>query len=171
MAAICADLGIACDNWRRGRKISGMTQTDQSPHSPEQQPSEGLQQNRARSPAEQVTFGIASLILAGIIALVCYIWVDEQTDQPPDITVSNQGTVREASGQFYVPFEIENIGGGTAESVQVIAELRINGEVEESGEQQIDFLSGGETEEGAFVFSRNPQEGELVLRVASYKLP
>lgn len=148
-----------------------MTQMDRTTHSPEQQPSEAPQQRPPRSPAEQISFGIASLLLAGIVALVGYVWFDERTDLPPDITISNQGTIREASGQFYVPFKVENIGGGTAESVQVIAELRINGEVEESGEQQIDFLSGGETEEGAFVFSRNPQEGELVLRVASYKLP
>jgi uncharacterized protein (TIGR02588 family) len=146
-----------------------MTHTEPA-HSPDQQPSE-ISKQHPRSLAEQITFGIAALILAGIVGLVLYIWFDEEKQQPPDITVSNQGTVREASGQFYVPFEIKNIGGGTAESVQVIAELRINGEVEESGEQQIDFLSGGETEEGSFVFSRNPQEGELVLRVASYKLP
>jgi uncharacterized protein (TIGR02588 family) len=43
--------------------------------------------------------------------------------------------------------------------------------VEESGEQQIDFLASGEKEEGAFVFSRDPRQGELVMRVASYKLP
>jgi uncharacterized protein (TIGR02588 family) len=147
-----------------------MTRTEPA-HPPEQQPSEVSPQQRPRSLAEQTTFGIAALILAVLVGLVLYIWSDDQRQQPPDITVSSRGTVREASGQFYVPFEIENIGGGTAESVQVIAELRINGEVEESGEQQIDFLSGGETEEGAFVFSRNPQEGELVLRVASYKLP
>jgi uncharacterized protein (TIGR02588 family) len=53
----------------------------------------------------------------------------------------------------------------------VIAELSINGKVEEDGEQQIDFLASGETEEGAFVFSRDPRQGELVVRVASYKLP
>jgi uncharacterized protein (TIGR02588 family) len=53
----------------------------------------------------------------------------------------------------------------------VIAELRINGKIEEVGEQQIDFLSSGETEEGAFVFSRDPRNVELVVRVASYKLP
>ncbi|NJO52648.1 MAG: TIGR02588 family protein [Leptolyngbyaceae cyanobacterium RM2_2_4] len=170
MATIHTNFRIACNHRRRCWEVGSVTQTDQSTHSPEQPPSE-VQQRSPRSLAEQVTFGIASLILAGIVGLVCYVWLDEQTDLPPDITVSNQGTMREASGQFYVPFEVENIGGGTAESVQVIAELRINGKVEESGEQQIDFLSGGETEEGAFVFSRNPQEGELVLRVASYKLP
>lgn len=146
---------------------NSMPQAEQPAH-PEN-PQE--QQRPRRSPAEHITFGIACSILATIIGLVLYIWFDQKAQQPPDITISSQDTTREASGQFYVPFEITNIGGGTAESVQIIAELQINGEVEESGEQQIDFLSGGETEEGAFVFSRNPQEGELTLRVASYKLP
>ena len=66
---------------------------------------------------------------------------------------------------------LTNTGGDTAESVQIIAELRVNGEVVESGEQQIDFLSRGETEEGAFIFSRNPSQGQLIVRSSSYKLP
>jgi uncharacterized protein (TIGR02588 family) len=87
------------------------------------------------------------------------------------LSITRQSDIREAPGQFYVPFSVTNSGGETAESVQVMAELRINGEVEEAGEQQIDFLASGEKEEGAFVFSRDPRQGELVIRVASYKLP
>ncbi len=52
-----------------------------------------------------------------------------------------------------------------------VGELRIDGEVAETGEQQIDFLSGGETQEGAFVFSQPPTDENLTLRIASYKLP
>jgi len=70
-----------------------------------------------------------------------------------------------------VPFTVTNTGGETAESVQIIAELRVNGEVLESGDQQIDFLSSGETQEGAFIFSRNPTQGQLIVRSSSYKLP
>jgi len=70
-----------------------------------------------------------------------------------------------------VPFTVTNTGGETAESVQIIAELRVNGEVLESGDQQIDFLSSGETQEGAFIFSRNPSQGQLIVRPSSYKLP
>ena len=123
-----------------------------------------------RSPAEWVTFWIASLIVLAIAGLTVFEWLSKEK-QPPLISVTQNGVAREAQGNFYVPFAITNTGGGTAESVQVMAELRVNGEVEESGEQQIDFLSSGETEEGAFVFSRDPKEGEIVLRVASYKLP
>jgi len=55
--------------------------------------------------------------------------------------------------------------------VQVVAQLRVNGKVEATGEQKIDYLSKGETENGAFVFDCNPNQGELILRVSSYQLP
>lgn len=123
-----------------------------------------------RSLAELVTFGIALLILAIIISLVGYIWLNED-DKPPILLVSQKQTIREVEGQFYVPFEIVNSGGETAESVQIVAELQIAGKVVETAEQQIDFLSSREKEEGAFIFTQNPRQGKLVVRVASYKLP
>lgn len=132
--------------------------------------SEPVEQQPTRSPAEWTTFSISLLIVAVIVGLVIYKWLT-QKHQPPIISINPSSEIREAPGQFYVSFEIENTGGETAESVQVIAELRIDGEVEESGEQQIDFLASGETEKGAFVFSRDPRKGELSVRVASYKLP
>lgn len=123
-----------------------------------------------KSPAEWVTFALASLILATIIGLVLYNWLTKK-HEPPIISVSRDAPIREEKGQFYVPFTVTNSGGETAESVQVIAELRVNGEVLESGDLQIDFLSSGETEEGAFIFSRDPRQGELIVRSSSYKLP
>ncbi|BDI18112.1 TIGR02588 family protein [Nostoc cf. commune SO-36] len=124
----------------------------------------------SRSIAEWVTFSVASLIVAIIVSLVGYTWLNEK-NQPPILSVTKKQTIREVDGQFYVPFEVENTGGDTAESVQIMAELLINGKVTETGEQQIDFLSSGETEEGAFIFSQNPRQGQLNLRVGSYKLP
>lgn len=138
-----------------------MKDTDSSPQ---------VGQKPPRSPAEWTTFSIALFILAVIVGLVLYKWLT-QKNQPPVLSITRQSDIREAPGQFYVPFSVTNSGGETAESVQVMAELRINGEVEEAGEQQIDFLASGEKEEGAFVFSRDPRQGELVIRVASYKLP
>ncbi|MBD2441602.1 TIGR02588 family protein [Nostoc sp. FACHB-110] len=123
-----------------------------------------------RSPAEWITFSLASLILAMIVGLVVYTWYTED-NRPPVITVINKEKIREIDGQFYVLFEVINQGGETAESVQVTAELTIDGKVAETGEQYIDFLSSGEQEEGAFVFKKNPRQGELIIRVASYKLP
>src|SRR6476620_1959466 len=132
--------------------------------------SEQKQEKPPRSLAEWVTFGIATAILSAIAGLVIYTWVT-QKDEPPNISVTSKDKIRQAQGQYQVQFQVTNTGGKTAESVQVIAELRTNGEVTETGEQQIDFLSSGETEEGAFIFTRNPRQGELSIRVASYKVP
>ncbi|WP_392534321.1 TIGR02588 family protein [Nostoc sp. C117] len=128
------------------------------------------EQESKRSIAEWVTFSIASFILAIIVSLVGYTWLNDK-NQPPIISVTKKETIRQIDGQFYVSFEVMNKGGDTAESVQIIAELVIDGKVAASGEQQIDFLSSGESEEGAFVFSQNPSQGQLNLRIASYKLP
>jgi uncharacterized protein (TIGR02588 family) len=134
------------------------------------QTSTGQTQRRSRLPAEWFTIAVSSLIVAALVGLILLVWVT-QDSRPPILSLTAGTEIRQEQGYYYVPFTVRNEGGGTAESVQVIGELLIDGEVEEHGEQQIDFLSSREEEEGAFVFSRNPNAGELVLRVASYKLP
>ena len=128
------------------------------------------EQQQKRTAAEWATFAIACFILFTLTGLVIYNWVTKKQG-PPVISVTRNAPIRETQGQFYVPFTVANTGGETAESVQIIAELRVNGEVLESGYQQIDFLSSGETQEGAFIFSRHPSQGQLIVRSSSYKLP
>lgn len=129
------------------------------------------EQVQKRSVAEWFTFSVASSLLLVVVSLVGFTWFEQSEREPPILVVDRKETTREENGQFYVPFKIHNKGGKTAASVQVVAELRLNGKVEETGEQEIDFLSRGENKEGAFIFTQNPQQGDLVIRVASYKLP
>ncbi|WP_404787778.1 TIGR02588 family protein [Altericista sp. CCNU0014] len=132
-----------------------------------------LTQDRSRSgrsPAEWFTFSVATAILSTVIGLVLYVWLGKQS-QPPILSVTLNKPVRAANGQFYVPFVLENKGGETVESVRVNAELKIASNAAELGEQEFDFLSSGETKEGAFIFSQNPNSGIVSLRVTSYKLP
>lgn len=131
---------------------------------------ESESRGEGRSPAEWVTFGVSLSVVATIAGLVIWDWLTVR-DAPPVVAVERDGDIRAEGGQFYVPFKVTNTGGSTAESVQVVAELRVGGSVGEGGEQEFDFLSGGETERGEFVFSRPPNAGELRLRVAGYKLP
>lgn len=128
------------------------------------------QKRPPRSAAEWMTFSVASVLLGIIAGLVIYSWATER-DRPPSFSLSRTEPIRRENNQFYIPFEIVNTGGETAESVQVVAELKRNGRVEETGDLQIDFLASDEREKGAFVFTQNPQGGELVLRVSSYKVP
>jgi uncharacterized protein (TIGR02588 family) len=127
--------------------------------------------NKPRSLAEQVSFGVASLILASLIGAVCYLGLWNREQAPANPIVTRDQPIFKLSDQYHVSFELTNQGDVTAESVQVIAELRSEGEVVETGEQQIDFLSSHETESGTFIFSRDPRQGELIIRVASYKDP
>lgn len=120
--------------------------------------------------AETVTFAIASLIVAVLIGLVIFIWVTE-SHEDPILAVTRDEAIEEHRGSYYIPFTVTNEGGGTAEAVEVVAELRVNGEVEETGQQMIDFLSSREEEEGVFIFRNNPANGELSIRAASYKMP
>lgn len=122
------------------------------------------------SQAEWVSLAAASVLLSGVIGLVGYLWANDQQRQPAILQVTRSAT-RQSQGQFYVPFEVTNQGGETAEMVQVVAELQINGVTVESGEQILNFLSSQETASGAFVFTRAPQQGALVIRVASYQEP
>jgi len=123
-----------------------------------------------RSLAENVSFGISLLFLSLLVGLVVYQWVTKK-DQPPVLSVTTDAQVRQAGKQFYIPFTVANTGGETVESVEVIAELNLNGKIENIGSQQIDFLSDGETNSGAFILNQNPNQGELIVRVTGYKLP
>lgn len=124
---------------------------------------------KERTTAEWITFGVAMMVLMSLIVLVLYDWGISQ-NRPPILQVE-AGEVRVEQDQFYVPFVVTNVGGEIAEAIQVLAELKIPGEAIEHGEQQIESLSAGARKQGNFVFSHDPQQGELVVRVASFSLP
>lgn len=123
-----------------------------------------------RSAAEWVTVTVATVILLGLVGLILFDWQTNQ-NRPPAFSVAVSEAVRVTDGRYYVPFAITNTGGHIARTVQVTAELHRAGLDDETGEQQIDFLSGHETKAGSFVFTHDPQGGDLVVRVASYRLP
>ncbi|MBE9060897.1 TIGR02588 family protein [cf. Phormidesmis sp. LEGE 11477] len=124
----------------------------------------------SRSVAEQVSFFLALAILLIIVSCVGYLWVSDRTQSPSILEISTH-SAEQRRASYYVPFTVTNLGGTTATTVQVIAELRVDNEIVEWGEQTIDFLSRDEEAEGAFVFVRNPTDGELIVRVASYSEP
>ncbi len=119
--------------------------------------------------AEWVSFLISSAVVASVLGAVGYLWISERHQQPPTLKVVTHVETRQ--GDYYVPFTVTNVGGETAEAVQIVAELRVDGVLVEWGDQRIDFLSRDEEAEGAFIFTRSPDAGDLTVRVASYKLP
>lgn len=123
-----------------------------------------------QSLAEKVSFFVSLFIVATIVALIGYTWLSGDTN-PPTLSVIAGADIREAQQQYYVPFTVSNFGGSTAESVEVVAQLLLDDGNIETGSQQINFLSRKEQRKGEFIFTHNPQQGQLTIRVASYKLP
>lgn len=126
--------------------------------------------SKERSLPEKISFVVSLSILSVILSLLLYSWSTIE-DTPPVLEVTVDSPIRKVNNQYYVPFSVTNTGGATAESVEVVAELSGLVEETETGSQQIDFLSSKEVQQGAFVFDRNPDSGQLKIRVASYKLP
>ncbi|MGI0494085.1 TIGR02588 family protein [Alkalinema pantanalense CENA528] len=167
----------------RGDKPSqGNTALEQEPASPDSTQSDSTQsdstqsphqsQQPQRTPIEWLSFGISLTIVSGLIALVGVLWLKPNTQKPPNPVVSlDWEKMQERSGQFHVPFKVTNEGDQTATQVQLVGEIQRNGQTQEVGTQEIDFLSRKEVEEGVFVIPENPQQSNFKIRVTNYQLP
>jgi uncharacterized protein (TIGR02588 family) len=120
-----------------------------------------------RPPLEWVTFGVAVAVILAVVGLIA---IEIPQSERPPAPVAEAGIPVERDERFVVPVVVENRGESTAENVQVLATLTIDGEDHE-GDQVIDFLSGGEREDLEFVFDDDPGEGELEVRVTGYARP
>lgn len=125
-----------------------------------------MSRSRLRPKPELVTFAVVAAILLALAGAIVYLWVEPR--EPATVTVQLIGETRRSGIQVYLSGEVRNSGDETAEAVQVIAELYVDGEVVATGEQVVDFLSGGETEEVVFIFDRAPPGAEPRARVAGY---
>lgn len=123
-----------------------------------------------RTPAEWWTFGVSVTLVALIAGLILLSWTTGATG-PPVLTAAPSGPAERQGTTYRVPFEVHNSGGEAATDVQVLAELVIDGEVVGERDQSIMFLSGGESEHGAFLFDEDPATGALTLEVGGYLAP
>lgn len=124
----------------------------------------------ARTTAEWWTFGVSLALVAAVVGAVLLTWATGPSGSP-ELVAERSGPVTREGDVYRVPFEVRNDGGDAADQVQVVAELVVDGRVEGEGEQSFAFLSGGETEGGAFLFATNPAEGILTIAVAGYAEP
>ncbi len=125
------------------------------------------QDRQPRSAAEWVTFAVASAILAVIIGLVVR-EIPDSKRPPLPVAVVVESAPR--GDRFVVAIEVENRGERAAQEVQVSATLTIDGE-EQTADQVVDFLSGGERVDLELLFDDDPSDGELEVDVTGYRLP
>ena len=127
-------------------------------------------ERRRRSVAEWATFAVSGVLILAIVGLVTYLAVSG-TKSPPVIAAAPlTDEIRREAGSYYLPIEVTNRGGQTAEAVLVRGELTAAG-TPETAEFTIDFLANGETAEGTFVFATDPLAGDLTVDVVSFQPP
>lgn len=125
--------------------------------------------DRRRVTPEQATFAASAAILLALAVAIVALWVQQR--DPVTLSVEQVGEVRVAGRQSYLTAEVRNTGDETAEAVEVIAELVVDGDLLAEGTQSIDFLSGGDIETIVFIFDQSSPDAAAALRVASYQVP
>ncbi len=122
----------------------------------------------ARSAAEWTTFAVASLLVLTLLAVIA---LDAaQTDTPAAPVAKQSGPVEEVGGRFHVAVAVTNEGDETAEAVQVVASLQVDGDTIDA-DQTVDFLAGGDQVDLIFVFDDDPDDGELQVAVSGFTVP
>ena len=134
---------------------------------PESDDHERQNERPPRTGAEWTTFVVCLAILLALISAIAVEAVRHDEDANP---VADVQKVAQVGERFHVTVEVENRGDRAAEAVQVLASLEIDGETTE-GDQTIDFLSGGDTEELVFVFEDDPDDAKLSVEVTGFTVP
>lgn len=124
-----------------------------------------------RSLAETFTLVTSIAIIAAIVAVISVLYIGGG-DQPPQIVTEPQlDRLRHDDGGFYLPVRVTNTGDRTIENLVVQAELDTGSGQPRTSELSLDFVAGGETLQGTFVFAEDPTGGELSIGAASYTEP
>ena len=121
--------------------------------------------------AERVSFAIALAIVLALLGLIGHVGTSDRYTSPPQLELRRAGEVRHAGGRWYVPFELRNRGGRSAEGVEIEAVLHVDGAPDLRVPQRFDYLPGHDRARGELVFDRDPAAGQLELRVLSLRLP
>jgi uncharacterized protein (TIGR02588 family) len=120
-----------------------------------------------RTTAEWVSLAVSVTVLLLLVALIVAQIPDGDRPAASEARIER---IRLVADTFHVDVSVHNHGDKTAANVQVSADFSVGDEAF-SGDQTIDFLSGGEDRELSFVFDRDPASGNLRVAVTGYAVP
>ena len=123
-----------------------------------------------KSRAQWTTFALSFLIVLILVGLLFYQFTAMEDSAPIISVTPDLENVRQIEGQFYLPLEIKNAGGSTAEAVRIRTNLTRENRIDEVPELIVQYLSGGETVKGEVVLHTDPAVGTLSYDI-SYLLP
>jgi len=119
---------------------------------------------------ESIAAGVGVALLAamaGFLALQAW-----RTDEkiPPLISVEPVGVVAQP-GHYVVEVKVENRSETTGAAVQVEGVLKAGDAAVETSNAAFDYVPGNSEREGALVFTEDPRNYRIDLRVTGYELP
>lgn len=74
-------------------------------------------------------------------------------------------------GQYVVEFEVRNDSAATGAAVQVEGTLKEGGSAVETSTASLSYVPGHSVQRGGLVFTKDPRDYRLELRVTGYELP
>jgi uncharacterized protein (TIGR02588 family) len=121
----------------------------------------------SRTTAEWVSLAGAAAVVLLLVGLIVAQIPGSDRPAAPEARVDG---VRQAADTFHVDVTVDNRGERSATNVQISAELTIGVDTV-TGDQTIDFLSGGEQQRLTFVFTQDPASGDLQVAVTGFGVP
>ncbi|MGX1099418.1 hypothetical protein [Amorphus sp. MBR-141] len=116
-----------------------------------------------------IAAGFGAVVFLGVIAILVGYGVSEG-GTPPVIVVHSAPPMRVAEG-YSVVVTVENIGGSTAAEIEIEGRAG-NGSAEGTmARARLDYLPPGSSREATLMFTHDPMEGDLRVRVLGYRAP
>lgn len=134
------------------------------------QEAERADEQRGRSPAELATLVISIAIVAAVAITITVLYVRGQETPPMLRAEPRLEQVWQTDDRFNLPVIVSNDGDRTAEEVSVEAELVRDGETETAA-FTLAFLAGRDKGTGFVLFASDPRDGELTVKVTSFREP
>jgi uncharacterized protein (TIGR02588 family) len=118
---------------------------------------------------EWVSAGLG-LAITGVMFGFLALEAAQQDGVPPLLNVVPVSLVQ-APGQYVVEFEVRNDSATTGAAVQVEGTLKQGGSDVETSTASLSYVPGESSQRGGLVFTRDPRDYRLELRVTGYERP
>lgn len=93
---------------------------------------------------------------------------EEKTPPRLEVTIDS---ITPNANNFLVKFVVKNTGGQTAAAVTVEGELKNGAETPETASATLTYAPAHSERRGGLYFTKNPQQGDLQIRVTGYEEP
>jgi uncharacterized protein (TIGR02588 family) len=123
-----------------------------------------------RYPLVEWVSAAIGLAITGVMFGFLALEAAQQDGVPPLLNVVPVSLVQ-APGQYVVEFEVRNDSATTGAAVQVEGTLKQGGSDVETSTASLSYVPGESSQRGGLVFTRDPRDYRLDLRVTGYERP